>query len=384
MRRPSITLRGVRGLAAVGALAATACGVRYEPVRVDPPSSPEGVLFLVGDGGEAGAVRDSLLGHVHAQVAALRSGEGGPPVAVVYLGDNVYPEGVRPDHVAEDVENLSAQVSVGSAPGRAPLYFLPGNHDWADGGAEAEAMLRLRLQAAAVDSLAAGRVRTRFAPRPGCPGPETAALGEVAILVFIDTEWLLRDAQTCEGWDRTRFLEELQRVLRDSPHVPRIVLAHHPLMTGGPHGGAWKGGGVWGNVLSPFRWLGYQLALSRQDLKSRRYSRMVDDLLEVFFEEGLTPLVYAAGHDHSLQVVGIERDGKELMTVVSGSVAKPTNVRRIDGMRFAASNQGYMRLDLLGDSARVTVFGFEDSEPGGSRVRTLFSCGIDDCREARR
>jgi hypothetical protein len=53
-------------------------------------------------------------------------------------------------------------------------------------------------------------------------------------------------------------------------------------------------------------------------------------------------------------------------------------------MRFAASNQGYIRLDLLGDSARVTLFGLDDSEgSSGSEIRILFSCGLDDCQEAR-
>jgi hypothetical protein len=384
-RRPFDLTAGNRGLAAFGALIATACAAHYEPMRVEPPSSPQAVVFLIGDGGEAGPARDSLLRHVDAQIAALRSGGGGPPVAVVFLGDNVYPEGVRPNQMAEDIENLVAQVSVGTAPGQAPLYFLPGNHDWADSGEAAEGVRRLRLQAAAIDSLAAGRVRTRFVPSPGCPGPETASLGDVATLVFIDTEWLLRDAQTCDGWDRTRFLEELRRTLRASPGIPKIVLAHHPLVTGGPHGGAWPGRGLWGNVLGPFRWLVYQLAVNGQDATSGRYSRMVDDLLGVFFEEGLMPLVYAAGHDHSLQVVGVERDGEELMTLVSGSVARPSNVRRIDGMRFATSNQGYMRLDLLGDSARITLFAFERSDVSGrSEIRTLFSCRIRDCQEARR
>jgi phosphodiesterase/alkaline phosphatase D-like protein len=53
----------------------------------------EAVLFLVGDAGNQEFDRNPVLQHMKTAVTALD--ERGVPTTVVFLGDNVYDEGVR-------------------------------------------------------------------------------------------------------------------------------------------------------------------------------------------------------------------------------------------------------------------------------------------------
>ena len=93
-----------------------------------------------------------------------------------------------------------------------------------------------------------------------------------------------------------------------------VVIAHHPLVSGGPHGGYFG----WQDHVFPLRnlksWLWIPLPLigsaypiaraegiSSQDIPSRAYTRMRVALDSAF--AGAPPLIYAGGHDHTLQVI---------------------------------------------------------------------------------
>src|SRR2546430_16518280 len=85
-------------------------------------------LFLIGDAGGPAAPPGS--GPVF---IALRAAAGSAPHAViVFLGDNVYPDGM-PDSAAPGRAKaervLTQQLRVLQASG-ARGFFVPGNHDW--------------------------------------------------------------------------------------------------------------------------------------------------------------------------------------------------------------------------------------------------------------
>jgi hypothetical protein len=185
-------------------------------------------------------------------------------------------------------------------------------------------------------------------------------------LVFVDTEAILRelDAPCLDG-------EEVYAALADTLRTKRagrvVLLSHHPLRTGGKHGGHVS-------LFSGFPTLSYvavKTGVERQDLRSARYRALIDGLVGAFEASGAPPLVVASGHEHTLQVIR-DRDAAWFQ-LVSGSVAKSGGATRIPGTRFASGRHGYMRLDFRDADVRLTVFA---QSRGDGPVEHVFSCTI--------
>ncbi|MBI2537796.1 MAG: hypothetical protein HYW06_12715, partial [Gemmatimonadetes bacterium] len=135
------------------------------------------------------------------------------------------------------------------------------------------------------------------------------------------------------------------------------VLAHHPLRSGGPHGGEFG----WMDHLFPLRrlsgklWIplpligsGYPWArkagISSQDLGSSEYGLMRDSLRAAFLTR--PPLLFAGGHDHSLQVLRGHVVRYHVVTG-AGTFGHVSPVEYLAETQFARSASGYVRLDLL-------------------------------------
>ena len=370
-----------RFLIAVTSLAAcTADQVRYQPVA--PAAALSGpvdaTLYLVGDGGEVNVHREAVLAHLGANIDSVARHGSGPPVLVAFLGDNIYDEGAPLEQTEVDLAKLSEQVlALGTAPNVQGI-LVPGNHDWANGGGLELGRAAIARQRQWIEDLAGDR-RVRFLPDDGCPGPATADVGDVH-LAFIDSEWLLRETDgECGGPEA--FYERLAEDLAAHRERPVILLAHHPLASGGPHGG---------NVAPLERgplvyYLASKSGVSRQDLHSPAYSEMRRGIREAIAKSGAPPLIHAAGHDHTLQVIRMSGPGEPRYQLVSGALSKSSNVQRIDGTRYATNGFGYMRLDFIGELVRVTVFA---RPPVGGPLRPVFACALSqgapagECPEA--
>ena len=302
------------------------------------PDDQEAVLFLVGDAGYVEFDRHPVAEDMKSAVSVLD--ERGVPTTVLFLGDNVYDEGVR-EGFPEDLRLLGAQVEV-VAGTSARGIFLPGNHDWANTTSD-EGLNRIINQDRALRDFSGTGANVGLMPQAGCPGPERENLedprGDVlAALVLLDTAWWMLERSTssqCSPSTREDVIRELERVVSEPSDVPIIVAAHHPLRSGGPHGGN----------ASSLRWLADRAGLLRDDLNTRDYQAFIGSMLEVF-GRAARPIIYVAGHEHSLQVVDESMEGASVLHLVSGSGSKVTGVGPIEGSRFAAALLGYMRLDF--------------------------------------
>jgi hypothetical protein len=323
-----------------------------------------GTLFLVGDAGEDNPARTTVLTHLAANVETVAHGGLAPPVTVVFLGDNVYDKGVRADHVDQDLDKLADQIDALPDLDNVRGVFMPGNHDWGRGAPQEEGLASIRRLAAGL-ATTAGHRDIQVLPQDGCPGPASLDLGEQVRLIFIDTEWLLMQPEDHCG-SAEDFYRRLQAELEESRDRITVLMSHHPLATGGPHGG---------NV-APFQrgplifYLAIKSGASRQDLSSGAYSEMLRQLNHVFATAAAPPLLHAAGHDHNLQVLRLDGAGRPAYQLVSGSGSKSSNARRIDGTRYATNGFGYMRVDFDGDEVRLVVYA---REPEGGLVRPVFS-----------
>lgn len=317
------------------------------------PEQIETTLFLIGDAGEpdprqVGAPLDSLT--AQASAAPERS-------IIVFLGDNVYPGGIPAEGAAEWADarrRLEAQVR--AIPPGARGIFLPGNHDWAD--ETAFGLYSIRLQEQMIGSLAQGR-NVRLIPGDGCPGPVSVDVGRLR-LIALDTQWWLHSYIVRDSSSRcpTSTMSAVTAALRSEVSPPGegrvvIVAAHHPLMTGGAHGG-------YCGVTGPYRRFGG----ASQDILSGANRTMRDSIRSAF--TGHPPLAYAAGHDHTLQVLRGGRNVNYILVSGAGSPSKTEcAVRMRESFYVTQHRAGFMRVDIMkGKGVLLRVFRYPATKHG--------------------
>jgi hypothetical protein len=371
---------------AVLGLVVASCGPAGFPATAPAPELPdaEAIVYLIGDAGLATTETPNIL-QLKREVAERSKRSD---VVVAFLGDNVYERGLHepthPDY-AQDAARLEAQIDIVRGTS-ARAVFLPGNHDWGYGGARGRA--QIRRQADYIRAAAAKGADLALLPPAGCPGPETVPVARSVLLVLIETDLWLQDeapGESCRSASTDEALRSLTAALRenrDGENRYVVVLGHHPLKTYGPHGGYFglkdqffPGTNIWGPLYVPIPFL-YPIVrnsgVSVQDISSSRNTQMREQLAGVFREFPGQPLVYAAGHDHNLQVFR----GGDLgvgYILVSGAGSKLTDVGKDDAI-FAVGRQhrelGYMRLEFLKDG-RVLLSVVTDGTAG---CRTPSGC----------
>ncbi len=393
--------------------------------HVLPALDPAGVdhrLLLIGDAGDPKPDGEPALDLLEQRV---RMAPG--RTTVVFLGDNVYEtgmpeptelEGTAVEAVLDEVllnmfesrrdaeRRLKAQVKAVRVPGTRAI-FIPGNHDWDQFGvggfksvlAQQAFIMELRNQTEPADVV--------MLPRDGCPGPTAVDLGRRARLIILDTQWWVeagiggkpepeRNPTNCPYVTEDRILAALEQEIATAARDGReaIVVGHHPLASKGPHGGyvdpivhlfplTMLGSYV------PFfvRWMplpglgslaGFlrtNYSPSGQDFSGGKNPHLRASLTAAMSratDRGARPLLYAAGHDHSLQV--FEAHEGPRWTVVSGlgSSAKASGVRHDRSTLFAHADPlrpGLMEVDFLRDgSVRLAVIEWSPDRPTGDEV----------------
>ena len=281
--------------------------------------------------------------------------------SVVFLGDNIYDDGLIEAEREKAERILSQQLAATTV----RKIFIPGNHDWGMDPAD-QNIAAIRNQQAFIDSWPEGNAQ--YGPRDGCLGPEAVTLydpGGVApalVLVMLDpTPFLtprLRDFCPEDQPDDAHFAQ-LDALLADHANDHVVVASHYPMRTGGPHGGM-SYGFFADIVVGIYGWLMGSLGNTYEP----EYAAWIARTEAVFRRN--PPLVYAAGHDHSLQVLASE--GEVGVHVVSGAGApkRVSTVTAIPSTLFAHAAPGFVVLDLgnrSGERAvvlRVVENGFAD------------------------
>jgi hypothetical protein len=360
--------------ALAGAAACTSPLAPATPAPAPLPSkdSIEIAIFLIGDAGSSAYDGEPVLHELALQSDSLRP----VPQFVVFLGDNVYPRGVPPlGHPnRDDAEKKIAAQVLAIRKGSAQGLLIPGNHDWDRQGRDGWNAIRRQ------DTLVRkfGGTDVRLAPAGGCPGPDVVDIGEHVRLIAMDSEWWLHNdvkpfgpSSPCPTRTYDEVTDSLAGALRDKGDRHAIVLTHHPLRSGGIHGGTFTLGDHIFPLRNFKRWLwvplpligsiypfARQMGISNQDVFGRKYRELRWAFERVF--RRYPPLVVASGHDHDLQVI---RGGRPDVTnagyqLVSGAgiLGHASVVRDVDGSLFKREAAGFMRLDITRDGrVRLSV-----------------------------
>ena len=409
---------GFSALAMATVLLLSGCGSGILPPSTEPAgeveaSAIESTIFLIGDAGNP-APDEPVLKALKRQITEA-SGER----VVVFLGDNLYPRGLPPEGAPDRSEaerRLLSQIEVGTET-RVKTYFVPGNHDWTYMGPAG--WDGIKRQGDFIEQR--GGEYAQLLPRNGCPGPEVVDVGRQVRIILVDTQWWVHEftkpqdsTSQCATYTEEQVLDSLRGALasaaredsakkalpevkdsvvaaadsareeapdgpvRDSVEQAKeeatdsleqardtvvnrhvIITGHHPLESGGQHGGYFG----WRRHLFPLRRLASWLWIplpgigsiepiarqeggTNQDLPGPLYARMRRGFEKVF--EDFEPLVYAAGHDHDMQVL----KGNNVRTVLVSGAGIYGHVSPVDyrpNTRFAAAASGFMRLDVLRD-----------------------------------
>lgn len=377
---PTLRVGALAAVLAAAGCAASGTYFRHDFTPTDEPvpavETIDTSLILIGDAGKLTRQPEPVLEALAEQAARVPD-----RTAVVFLGDNIYPHGL-PEPGARDrahaEQALEAQIAA-VVPAGARAIFVPGNHDYAGTGWRGLERQRRYL----ADR---GNPRLQALPDSGCPGPQTLDLGERLRLVLLDTQWWfesgprpLHPQSHCPCDSEDEIVSELGRTLASPGDRHVVVAAHHPLVTHGPHGGFFS----WKEHLFPLRewneWMwvplpvlgsayvfARQIGITEQDLSHGRYEHLKRGLESALGTRA--PLVYAAGHEHTLQI--LEAPGARLHVVSgAGTVDRRERVRGGDNTLYVSDAAGFVRIDFLRDGrARLEIFEVDEIGPRGRRA----------------
>ena len=281
--------------------------------------------------------------------------------SVLFLGDNIYNEGLT-DEDRERGENiLSHQLAATDV----LKIFIPGNHDWGllPKGQNAKA---IRNQQRFVDEWPESPAE--FIPKEGCMGPSKRILldraddHEAVVFIALDpTPWInerLREdcptAQTQED-----FLAQLDAALAEHADDFVILASHYPMLTGGPHGGLTYGF-LTDMFITPIGWMVGGLANTYEP----KYADWIERTQAVLRRN--PPEIYAAGHDHSLQLLGSGDVAGLYIVSGAGAVERVSTVTDLPETIFAHAAPGFVVVDIgrADDKAAVVIRVIESGADG--------------------
>jgi len=308
-------------------------------------------IVLVGDAGQ-------LTNGRHPVVSAVKNNiKIDDKTTFIFLGDNLYKTGL-PDNSLPTFDiakaPLDSQIHI-AGKSNAKVYFVPGNHDWANGGTNGYQSI-LRVQSY-IDFL--GNKNVMMFPRDGCPGPVEVKITDDITLVMMDSQWWLHEndkpgiESDCPYKTKAEVLVQLDDILSKNSQKLVLLAFHHPFRTYSPHGGyftirqhIFPFTDFKPNLYFPLPLVGSIYPLTRgvfgteQDLKHPLYQVMINEIESIV--KGHPNVIYVNGHDHSIQL--IQDSGYNY--IVSGSGSKNSRVSKSKHSLYASPLGGFVTLEI--------------------------------------
>ncbi|MEL6122707.1 MAG: metallophosphoesterase, partial [Bacteroidota bacterium] len=328
-------------------------------------------VYLIGDSGAPKTeTQDPVFAHLQE-----RLDQEGEQSAIIFLGDNIYHNGLPPighDEATRRSAEAKLLVQLRAVEDFAgEIYFIPGNHDWND--AKSDGIDYIHAQEEFIEFyLDRGDV---MIPDHGCPGPETKKLGKDVLLIGLDSQWWLHPhtdeqlrAVDCPNKNFGEIIDELKAILAEEDDKHIIIALHHPIYSDGSHNGDYPIEdhlfplrAISSNFYLPLPGLGslypfYRSAFgAKQDMPHPLYQRLREQILDALDDH--QNVVLASGHEHNQQYFALH--GHHF--IKSGSGSKESFLPNRSDAVFSTEKQGYAKLEYLrsGD-VRLRVFTIED------------------------
>lgn len=324
-------------------------------------------VIFIGDAGEINFKQEAVIPSAANRVLEDKT-------TVIFLGDNIYPRGMGLPGSVEELETaniLRSQFEPMLVKG-APVYFLPGNHDWDKSGKDGFAKIKAQgaFLEAQNDSL------LKLVPPKGCPDPIEIPLSDHIVVIAYDSEWWLfpytkiDPNSDCQCTTEDEVLERMEELFYKNQDKTILLASHHPFRSYGVHGGYYS----LKDHLFPFTVLNKNLYiplpgvgslypllrtsvfLNPEDIAHPDYRYLRRKVNEVF--KGFPNLIYVAGHEHGLQLIKDEGQYQ----IVSGSGAKKSYIKKGKDLLYKNSLQGFVTVDMMADrSTKVTYYIYDNN-----------------------
>lgn len=368
------------------------CGVqhiyiaeKYQGIVIEKPADDDIVqrVLLIGDAGEPSSdIREPVLDALEIQAMIMPQ-----KTVIVFLGDNIYPYGLDdPDSELRIISEsrLNEQIKVGEN-SKAHTVFVPGNHDWDQGGRYGWAKIIAQEEYVK----AKGDTNLYYYPGNGCPGPVIEDFPNLR-MIYLDTQWWLHphnkptaENSNCDYTSEDEVIKAIENAFETAEGRFIILNAHHPLATHGPHGGYFP----WIDHIFPLLNLHHQLwlplpiigslyplarilGITPQDLMNGMYQNLIAKMENAL--KKYDNWTFAAGHEHSIQVLEGVNNNYYLISGFGTSIHHG-EVTVGDNTVYADNEQGFMQVDILKDGkARLAIYQVDEETGNWIEIFTMW------------
>ncbi|MDX5480584.1 MAG: hypothetical protein LPK07_02800, partial [Hymenobacteraceae bacterium] len=348
----------------------------------DPENEVIYTVFLIGDVGAP-----DLNGEPSMLLMRKQMEEAGMQSATIFLGDNVYHNGLPPPgrydrEISE--RRLNAQLDILKGY-EGEKYMIPGNHDWNHSGRGGVEYV-MREQRYVNEYLTDENIVVGgdfYVPGNGCPGPYEVKISDDLVLIAIDSEWWLHpfdrpygENSGCGAATEIDFLVQLEDIIEKNSGSDILVVGHHPLMTRGAHGGFFTLKDHIFPLTMLRNWIYFPLPVIGsiypfarkyggilQDIPHPRYQAYIEGLTRIF--EKYDNIIYAAGHEHALEYF----KHNDLPLIVSGSGCKVQFVKPGgESTKYVQKVKGFAKLTYHENGEVWTEFWVPEGDGSTGRV----------------
>jgi hypothetical protein len=316
---------------------------------------PDYTWLLIGDAGVL-TPKHPLFASIQSVANTLDTNS-----SVVYLGDNIYFEGLPSEGASDYAEKrgyLDGQIDA-VAGSRGRVFFIPGNHDWA--GHKNYGWERVMRQESYVEERLGGL--DAFRPTGGCPGPDVVELDARRVMVFLDTHWPMHkgdkpqgDNCPCSATTVDEWLMQINAVLAKYQDRTVLIAGHHNILSNGTSGGRF----TWEDHLFPARILHHALYIPLPVIGTgfigfRMLARHYTDMHHPIYKHWRLALaemlrqypnaLYTCGHEHSLQLHPVG----QTVAITSGAGSKKSSATSGKGALFVNGQMGFAMLRQYAD-----------------------------------
>ncbi|MFT4095115.1 MAG: metallophosphoesterase [Niabella sp.] len=319
-------------------------------------------IILIGDAGEMDAQQKNVLTEAANKILDNKT-------TVIFLGDNIYPDGMAlsGSRVPETQEIIRSQFEPMRAKG-APVYFVPGNHDWDRMGRDG--LQKMKKQWQFIEDQNDDQLKV--IPANGCPDPVEIKVSDHLVIIAYDSEWWLfpydkkNEGADCDCKTEQDVVARLNELFYRNRDKTILLASHHPFKSYGTHGGYFSLKDhlfpltvINKNLYIPLPVIGSLYPLLRstltspEDLKDPVYKNLIKQVGSVF--KGFPNIIYAAGHEHGLQLIKSDR-----LQIVSGAGAKENYTKKGKYSLYGAMLPGFVTVDeLKNKDTRINYYSYD-------------------------
>ena len=332
-------------------------------------SLPEKALlhtaYLIGDSGELDSNNPPENIVFSAIKARINYEEN---AAFYFLGDNIYPDGLRDTSLdyRNDLDIINAHIDLAETIDN-KSYMIPGNHDWRSTTESYNSM------AALTEYLDIHSTKLKLKPKNGCPDPYVLKISKDHIFLIMDSQWWMDNKEgdalnygDCDIESRHGLALNLEKLFIKHKNDQITVMMHHPLLSNGNHGGNFSFKQhvfpltdispnlyipmpIIGSILPFYRNLG----TNKQDVSYFRNNQLKELFDRIILRSGVKRVVFISGHEHSQQLFSPEPllSKSRVHYLVSGSGSQQSYVRKGGDAKFVSKKRGYQKMYLYEDGS---------------------------------